>query len=162
MHLFLNFLAASAGGGLTYIRNVLPHMAAQSGLCVTVALSPGLREEFRELTNIDFLEVETSPAHRFWYEQSALPRLIRRRRADVLVSTGNIALRNSPIPQILLSRNSIYTSSDFYRDLRLRHEYRAWLDTHLRAMIAKRSPRWADATVAQNWRAPRAISECFL
>jgi glycosyltransferase involved in cell wall biosynthesis len=148
MHLFVNSLAASAGGGLTYIRNVLPHMEAEPDLRLTVALSPRLREEFRELTKIDFLEVDTPPARRFWYEQSVLPRLIRRCRAEILLSTGNIALRSSPTPQILLSRNSIYTSADFYRDLRSRHEYRAWLDTHVRAIIAKRSTRWADVTVA--------------
>ena len=52
------------------------------------------------------------------------------------------------MPQILLSRNSIYTSPDFYHDLRSRREYRAWLDTRLRAVLAKRSVHWADITVA--------------
>jgi glycosyltransferase involved in cell wall biosynthesis len=148
MHLFINSLAASAGGGLTYIRNVLPHLSAQPDLRVTVALSHVLGEEFRGFSNVDFLEPRISQARRFWYEQSDLPDLIRRCRADVLLSTGNVALRKSPIPQILLSRNSIYTSADFYRDLRSRHEYRMWVDTHLRALIAKRSVRWADVTVA--------------
>lgn len=148
MHLFINALAASAGGGLTYIRNVLPQLAGQPDLRVTVALSSGLREEFRGFGNIDFLDPQVSHAGRFWYEQSELPRLIRRGRADILLSTGNFALRKSPVPQILLSRNSVYTSPDFFRDLSSRHEYRAWLDTHLRALIAKRSIGWADVTVA--------------
>jgi len=148
MHLFINSLAASAGGGLTYIRNLIPHLAARPDLRVTVALEPGLREEFRDFTDIAFVESQVSSARRFWYEQSALPGLIRGCRADVLLSTGNFALRNSPVPQILLSRNSLYTSADFYRDLRSRGEYRAWLDTRLRAFMAKRSILWADATVA--------------
>ncbi|MGA1987323.1 MAG: glycosyltransferase family 1 protein [Candidatus Sulfotelmatobacter sp.] len=148
MHLFINSLAASAGGGLTYIRNVLPHLAARPDLRVTVALSPGLKEEFAGLAHIELLELECSPARRFWYEQSALSGLIRRCEADVLLSTGNFALRKSPVPQVLLSRNSIYTSADYYRDLRARHEYRAWLDTCLRAALAKRSIRWATVTVA--------------
>jgi glycosyltransferase involved in cell wall biosynthesis len=148
MHLFINSLAASAGGGLTYIRNVLPHLASTPDLQVTVALSPGLKEEFGELTNIDFLELGCSPARRFWYEQSALSSLIRRCRADVLLSTGNFALRRAPVPQILLSRNSIYISADYYRDLLSRREYRIWLDTRLRAALARRSIRWANVTVA--------------
>ncbi len=148
MHLFINSLAASAGGGLTYIRNVLPHLASQPGLRVTVALTSALREEFRGLSNIDFLEPQISQARRFWYEQSALPDVIRSCRADVLLSTGNFALRKSPVPQILLSRNSVYVSPDFYQDLRSRSEYRMWLDTHLRAVLAKRSIRWANVTVA--------------
>ena len=148
MHLFINSLSASAGGGLTYIRNVMPYMAAVPGLQVTVAVSPGLREEFRNLTNVEFLELEIPPARRFWYEQSELPGVIRRCGADVLLSAGNFALRKSPVPQVLLSRNSIYTSADFYRDLWSRHEYRSWLDTQVRAWLAKKSIQWADITVA--------------
>jgi glycosyltransferase involved in cell wall biosynthesis len=148
MHLFINSLAASAGGGLTYIRNVLPHLAAKTDLQVTVALSAGLLKEFRGVPNVNFLELDTTSARRFWYEQLVLPGVIRHCRADVLLSTGNFAVRKSPVPQILLSRNSIYTSPDFYRDLRSRRDYRAWLDTHLRAVLAKRSIRWADITVA--------------
>ena len=148
MRLFINSLAASAGGGLTYIRNVIPHLAVVPGVQVTVAVSPGLREEFRKFGNVDFVELEVPPARRFWYEQSALPAVIRRCGADVLLSAGNFALRKSPVPQVLLSRNSIYTSADFYRDLRSRHEYRSWLDTHLRAWLAKKSIQWADITVA--------------
>jgi glycosyltransferase involved in cell wall biosynthesis len=148
MHVFINALAASAGGGLTYIRNVIPHLAAASGVRVTVALSPSLEREFERFANIDCVALEVPGMRRFWFEQRELPELIRRSHADVLLSTGNFALRNSPVPQLLLSRNSIYTSDDFYRDLLERHEYKAWLDTHFRAALAKRSIRWADVTIA--------------
>ena len=49
MHLFLNGLAASAGGGLTYLRNVLPHLSAREGVQVTAAVNPQLRREFSGL-----------------------------------------------------------------------------------------------------------------
>ncbi len=167
MHLFINSLAASAGGGLTYIRNILPYLAATPGLRITIALGTSLRQEFCGFDGIDFLETEVPAARRFWYEQSALPGILRRCGADILLSTGNFALRHSPVPQILLSRNSIYTSPDFYRDLLARHEYRMWLDTRLRAVMAKRSICWADRTVApseafaaelSNWTGIRVLS----
>jgi glycosyltransferase involved in cell wall biosynthesis len=148
IHLFVNSLAASAGGGLTYIRNVIPYLAASRELKVTVALAPSLGKELGAFPNIDLLGLEFPPARRFWYEQSQLPKLVRSCRANVLLSAGNFALRNSPVPQILLSRNSLYTSRDFSRDLLSRHEYRVWLDLQLRAVLAKRSIRWADVTVA--------------
>ena len=148
MRLFINSLAASAGGGLTYVRNVLPILAATADLQLTVALGRDLRREFQERGNIEFLEIDTSLSRRFWHEQSMLPGLIRHCHADILLSTGNFALRKPGVPQILLSRNSLYTSADFYKDLLARHEYRTWVDTHLRAMLAKRSILWADCTVA--------------
>lgn len=148
IRLFINSLAASAGGGLTYIRNVIPHLAARADVRVTVAVSPKFRSDFKSEDNVDFLELEIPSARRFWYEQRVLPDVIRKNGADVLLSAGNFALRRSPVPQVLLSRNSIYTSQDFSRDLRSRGEYRMWLDTRARAVLARKSVHWADITVA--------------
>ena len=123
IHLFVNGLAASAGGGLTYLRNVLPQLSARPGVRVTAAVNPELRSEFGGLPNLSLPEINFSGGAmpRFWQEQTRLPALIRRSGAGVLVSAGNFALRKSPVPQILLSRNSLYTSTDFLRDLRRRH-----------------------------------------
>lgn len=150
MHLFINGLAASAGGGLTYLRNVVPHLAARTDVRTTVTVSPQLRQELGGLRNISFLEVDCPPGavRRFLREQTVLPQLIRRCGADVLISTGNFALRKSPVPQILLSRNSLYTSHDFFRDLRARGDYGLWLDTRIKSILARRSIHWADCTVA--------------
>jgi glycosyltransferase involved in cell wall biosynthesis len=150
MHLFLNCLAASAGSGLTYVRNVVPQLSTRVGLRATVALSPQLRKELGTPSNISFVEVEVpaGAARRFCWEQVFLPGMIRRSGADVLISAGNFALRRSPVPQILLSGNSLYNSPDFDRDLRAREAYRMWLDTRVRGFFARRSVRWADCTVA--------------
>ena len=168
MQLFLNGLAASAGAGLTYVRNVVPHLSRQQGVRTTIALSPGLRRELGDPPNISFLEFETSGAvRRFRQEQTILPELIRRSGAEVLISAGNFALRKSPVPQILLSGNSLYTSADFYRDLRKRGELGLWLDTRARAVLARRSILWADSTVApsrafaaelQRWTGRKVVS----
>ena len=148
MHLFINSLAASAGGGLTYIRNVIPRLAVEPGVEVTVAVSGNLQQEFSSFPNVRFLNLQMSAPRRFLLEQSELPKLIRQHRCDVLLSAGNFAIRKSPVPQILLSRNSVYTSDDFYRDLLERREYRTWLDTRIRGVLAKKSIQWSDATVA--------------
>jgi glycosyltransferase involved in cell wall biosynthesis len=150
MHLFLNCLAASAGSGLTYVRNVIPHLAARPDLRATVALAPTLRNCLGSPRNISFIEMDlpAGAPGRFCWEQARLPSVITEVGADVLISAGNFALWRSPVPQILLSGNSLYTSADFGRDLRARRAYRLWLDTRVRAFFARRSVRWADCTVA--------------
>jgi glycosyltransferase involved in cell wall biosynthesis len=150
MHLFLNCLAASAGAGLTYVRNVIPHLASRTDLRATVLLAPALRAEFGTLPNVSFVKMETAKnsVKRFWQEQRLLPGFIRHSGADVLISTGNFALRNSPIPQILLSGNSLYTSEDFSRDVRSRGDYGLWLDSGMKGFFARQSICWADCTVA--------------
>lgn len=150
MHIFLNALGASTASGLTYLRNALPHLARRRDVRTTVALSSRLQPEFRRFGEIAFPDIPDRPgaAQRFWFEQTHLPALLRKMQADVLISAGNFALRRSPVPQILLSGNSLYTSADFYRDLLSRREYRMWLDTRIKAIFAKRSLSWADCTIA--------------
>jgi glycosyltransferase involved in cell wall biosynthesis len=149
-HVFLNGLGASAGAGLTYLYNVIPRLSSTRGVQTTVALQPQWREQFNRFPNVKLLDadVPAGTMRRFWFEQSALPRLIRASGAHILVSLGNFALRRSPVPQILLSGNSLYTSADFDVDLRRRHEAGMWLDTKLKAMFARRSVDWADCTIA--------------
>jgi glycosyltransferase involved in cell wall biosynthesis len=150
MHLFFNCLGASAGSGLTYLRNVVPQVCARQDLRATFALAPHLRGGLGNGPNISFVEnkIAGGAAGRFCWEQSLLPRVIRESGADVLISAGNFALWRSPVPQILLSGNSLYTSPDFYDDLRARKARRILLDTRIRAFFARRSVRWADCTVA--------------
>lgn len=150
IHLFLNGLGASAGAGLTYLFNVLPQLSATTSVRMTLAVQPQLRSQFDGLQNVHVLDVSpsASTAARFWFEQRHLPQLVRQSGADVLVSAGNFALRNSPVPQILLSGNSLYTSADFYRDLRDRGEVGMLLDTHIKGLFAKKSLEWADCTIA--------------
>ena len=150
MHIVLNALAASAASGLTYVRNVVPHLARRSNVKTTVLASRSLREELADTTNVEVLVAAEgySTVRRFWYEQRRLPALLLKSQADVLISAGNFAIRRSPIPQILLSGNALYFSQEFARDLLQRGERRAWLDLKLRSWFASRSLSWADCTVA--------------
>jgi glycosyltransferase involved in cell wall biosynthesis len=150
IHLFINALSATAGGGLTYVRNVLPCLAARDSVRTTVLVAESVRKEIPESGRLAILRETIPPgsAARFCYEQRSLPGLIRRAAADVLLSTGNFALFRAPVPQILLSRNSLYTSTDFLRDLRQRGDYRLWIDTKIKGAVAKWSVASADCTVA--------------
>ena len=150
IRLFLNGLAASAGGGLTYLRNVIPHLAGRADAEATVLLNAEVRREFGELPNISFVAMGASAgaAHRFVREQITLPTLLRRSGAQVLVSTGNFALWNSPVPQILLSRNALYTSRDFRCDVKARLDCTMLADSIFKGWLARLSIGRADVTVA--------------
>ncbi len=160
IRLFINALAASAGGGLTYLRNVIPHLARKVDAETTVLLNPVIRREFGETPNISFAETSerSRTFGRFVREQTTLPKLIRCSGAQVLISAGNFALWNSPVPQILLSRNSLYTSGDFLRDVRARGDYPIWADTLVKRWLARRSISCADITVAPSEAFARELS----
>jgi len=148
--LFINGLAASAGGGLTYLRNVIPQLAKQTDVETTVLVNPAICHEFDGFPNLSFVQIPKSRGAgvRFLSEQAALPKLILRSGAQILISTGNFALWRSPVPQILLSRNALYTSAGFLRDARARRDYTIWADTHIKGWLARLSIGRADVTVA--------------
>jgi len=150
IHVFINALSASAGGGLTYVRNILPRLAERGDVRVTMLVNDALRKDIPESSNVTLLSKSSVgwSGRRFWHEQRTLPAMMRRSGAEVLLSTGNFALFRSPVPQILLSRNALYVSADFLRDVRERRDYRLWADTALKSMLARWSVRIADRTVA--------------
>ena len=150
IRLFVNGAAASAGGGLTYLYHVVPQLARRADCHTIVLVGSRLLREFSVLPNITVLEMPDgrSTFRRFASEQMQLPKLIRQNKAQVLISTGNFAVWNSPVPQILLSRNSLYTSGDFRRDLRERRKYAMLADTVVKGWAAKGSIRRSEITVA--------------
>ncbi len=150
IRVFINGLAASAGGGITYLRNVIPHLSRRVDAKTTVLLSPAVRAQLGSLPNVSFVEISSNSGAllRFIREQTALPKLIRSSGAEVLISAGNFALWHCPVPHILLSRNALYTSDDFVRDLRARKDYAIRADTLVKGWLARRSISVADMTIA--------------
>ena len=162
IRLFFNGLAASAGGGLTYLHNVIPEIGRSPAVEeVTFLLSPDLRKEFRDSGRISFVEMPVfrNTLRRVFLEQTRLAEMIRGCGADVLISAGNFALWNSPVPQILLSRNSLYTSADFSRDVQDRGDYAIWLDTLIKGWLARQSILQASLTVAPSEAFARDLTE---
>jgi glycosyltransferase involved in cell wall biosynthesis len=148
-NILFNALASTAGGGLTYLRNVLPRLKQQGRNHHFVVLLPEERyDEFsiwqNESLTMDKPLRTTGLVKRLWWEQTALKKILRQRQINALVSLGNFAMIGPAIPQILFSRNALYFSTYFMKDLRRR---RAWpmLAGHLlKSCLAKWSLRIAD------------------
>jgi glycosyltransferase involved in cell wall biosynthesis len=150
MRLLIDAQGASAGGGLTYLRNALPHFAAHSGVEISLLAGESAGAELPAASNVQVLTGarEGGAFSRFLWEQVEIPKLARKVGADVLLCAGNFAIWKSPVQQILLSRNSLYTSADFARDLWRRGSYRMLADTRARGFLARKSIRRAELTVA--------------
>ena len=148
----INGLASTAGGGITYLRNVLPRLGALDRRHEYRALVPARHlAEYRSLVGgrvtLGTVETGGGPLGRMWWEQSALRSYIKRHQVDVLVSLGNFALLSAPVPQILFNRNDLYFSRRFERDLAARGLYAKLLDNALKRRLAQLSIRRADVNV---------------
>lgn len=148
----LNALASTAGGGITYLRNVLPRLQRHTARHRYVVLTPP--EHLSDYApfagaevQIETISLQGGLLKRLWWEQTALRHFIQARKIQALVSLGNFALFASPVPQLLFNRNDLYFSADFVRDLRQRKQYGLLAAHQAKSWLARRSIRQATLNV---------------
>lgn len=149
----INALASTAGGGITYLQNVLPRLASGGGPHSFIVFVPsGSLDQYRSFES-GSLRFETGPPSggafaRMIWEQRHLRNYIIDNNVDLFIALGNFALFTSPVPQILFNRNDLYFSTEFSRDLRSRKLHGEALNHWIKSILARLSIRRADLNVA--------------
>jgi len=149
----VNAIASTAGGGRTYLRQVLPRLAARAERSerLTVLVPASMVEEYRASLRETggVVTIEPGPvggvARRWWWEQTRLRDRIIEGRYDLLLSLGNLGLLRSPVPQILFSRSDLLFSRRFRQDLRERGEWRGLASLSIRQATLNLTPTRAFA-----------------
>jgi glycosyltransferase involved in cell wall biosynthesis len=109
----INAVSAKLGGAATYVRNLAASLAEIApGDEFVFIVPPERAAEMSAAASRVRVQASAaaggSYARRWWWEQVTLRRLVARERPDVLFSSANFALLNSPCPQVLLVRIPIY------------------------------------------------------
>jgi glycosyltransferase involved in cell wall biosynthesis len=92
LRVLVNAVHAKSGGGITYLRNLLPRLSAEADIDLHLLLSPAQVEAFSDLEGSVNLRVVDAP--RSWWalilwEQLVLPFSAHRRGSDVMFSPAN-------------------------------------------------------------------------
>lgn len=149
----LNALASTAGGGVTYLRNVLPRLEQfAADLYYYVLVPPEHLADYVGLASarirIETVRIRGGLLRRWWWEQTTLRRVLQEQRIDTLISLGNFALFAAPVPQLLFNRNALYFSPKFACDLLARGEYVTWFAHLIKSWLARLSIKQASLNVA--------------
>ncbi len=152
-HVLINALASTAGGGVTYLRNLLPRLEQHGAdCCYYVLVPPEHLADYIGLANarvrIETIAIRGGLLRRCWWEQTALSRVLKEQGIATLVSLGNFALFAAPVPQVLFNRNALYFSPEFTRDLWARGAYAAWFAHKIKSRLARFSIKQATLNVA--------------
>jgi len=161
-NVLLNALASTAGGGITYLKNVLPRLTGIDKINRYFAIVPPEHLGNYQRYSNERLCIETAPVNsgllkRLFWEQSGIHNYIKSRKIDVLISLGNFALLTSPVPQILFSRNPLYFSDYFERDLKSRRLYALLIGNRIRSLLARYSIKSVEINVAPT----KAFADCI-
>jgi glycosyltransferase involved in cell wall biosynthesis len=141
VRVLVNGLHSKSGGGVTYLRNVLPLLARDADVAVDLCL----HDEQRDLVpaGLDRVRVHYLTFRPgFWRlllrEQIELPRLARRLGADVTFSPANYGPLFAPKPVILL-RNALGVAFVERRPIKLLYWLLVYLGTALSLASCRRA-----------------------
>lgn len=105
IRVLINGLHSKTGGGVTYLRNLVPELAKLGGLELHVLLHENQYAQFRELgeaARIHLLEIKTGLVPLIIWEQVVLPILSRMMSCDVVFSPANYGPLLAPAQMIIL------------------------------------------------------------
>ena len=141
IRVLVNGLHSKTGGGLTYLRNVLPLLAADP----EVEISLCIHEDQKDLLPDGLENITVEPLSfrlGFWRllirEQIELPRLARRIGAEVTFSPANYGPLGAPNPVILL-RNALSVAFVERRPVKLLYWALVYIGTAFSLMACRRA-----------------------
>jgi glycosyltransferase involved in cell wall biosynthesis len=149
VRVLINAVSARIGGAANYIRMVARELVEQAPEDTFIlllppeqsgsvsGLTPGLEARAVDLGAASFLR-------RFWFDQVAVPGLIRRERVDVLFSSANMGTFFCPCKQVLLVRNALFFSVEYFRWIFPHKGFMARINERLRRLLVAMSARAAD------------------
>jgi len=151
MRICINAIASTAGGGKTYLIQLLRWLRDAPAHDYEIWLPRSQAASFNDPpANI---AIRTSRlAHwgfpgRLLWEQAVLPWRLRRRKTDVLFCAGNFCPLWTRVPVVLLSANALYFSPRYAKEL-LRRRHWGWALRHaLKGKLAVWSARAARQVV---------------
>ena len=160
--IFVHALAATAGGGVTYLRNLLAQIHEHGSDDEWLVLAPA--ETSVPLVDAPHLRMAPHQAtgslwRRILFDQHRLRRFLIDENVDLILATGNFGLLWPPVPQLLLSRNALYFSAIHIRQLIRRGKLWELANIMLRQRWAMASIKASALTVVPSFAMAREVRD---
>ena len=120
MKIAINTTSAVAGGGVTYIKNLLTYLSKintnhQYLILTTLKGKDVFYFQHPNFTFLSFRMASRNPLLRILWEQLILPFILKKESVDVLFSPGNICPLFSKLPNVIMVQNIEPFSDDLSR-----------------------------------------------
>lgn len=112
--ILINVISARNGGGITYIKNILPFIAQYKGknqITVLMSRDNADLESILNIPNIDFIKVNIPSENlltRGFFEIYKIPKIMNRFKYDILFSPGgtSLTMRSKKFQTVTMHRNT--------------------------------------------------------
>jgi len=146
MKIAINTTSAVAGGGVTYIKNLLTYLSKintnhQYLILTTLKGKDVFYFQHPYFTLLSFRMASRNPLLRILWEQLILPFILKKESVDVLFSPGNICPLFSKLPNVIMVQNIEPFSDDLSRGRGLTQRIRLKLLKILTMISIKKAQR---------------------
>lgn len=146
MKIAINTTSAIAGGGVTYIKNLLTYLSKintnhQYLILTTLKGKEALYFQHPHFKYLSFRMASRNPLLRILWEQFILPSFLGKEKVDMLFSPGNICPLFSKLPHVIMVQNIEPFSDDLSRGMGLIQRIRLKLLKILAMLSIKKAQR---------------------
>src|SRR3990172_2859640 len=144
MKIAINTTSAVAGGGVTYIKNLLAYLSKinTNHQYLILTTLKGKEVFYFQHPNFTFLPFKTPSKNsisRTLWEQFILPSFLKKEKANVLFSPGNVCPFFTEIPNVVMVQNIEPFSYDLTREIGLTQRIRLKLLKSLTILSVKKA-----------------------
>lgn len=151
-------VAADSGGAATVLRSFYEKFLLDTENEYIFVLSVYELPETEHIKVLNFPEVKKSMLHRLYFDHVKAPKLVKKYKADRVLSLQNIALPRAGVPQTVYEHNALPFSEYQFKPW---EAFRPWYSQQILGRMMKRSVKKAEKVLVQtNWMKEEIVRQC--
>ncbi len=151
-------VAADSGGAATVLQSFYEEFKQDTENEYIFVLSVYKLPETKNIKVLNFPEVKKSMLHRLYFDQFVAHKLVRKYKADRVLSLQNIELPHAGVPQIVYEHNALPFSEYKFKP---QEAFRPWYSQQILGRMMKKSIRRSEKVLVQtNWMKEEIVRQC--
>ncbi len=158
MRILVYDVAASSGGAVTVLKSFYEEFVRDEENEYILVLGVFRLQETKRVRVLNFPWIKKSPLHRLYFDYFVAPGLVKKYKADQVLSLQNIELPRADVPQTVYEHNALPFSEYQFK---LWEAPGLWVYQQILGRMMKKSIRRAEKVLVQtNWMKEEIVRKC--
>lgn len=158
MRILVYDVAADSGGAVTVLQSFYEEFCKDLKNEYIFVLSVYKLPETTNIKVLNFPWIKKSPLHRLCFDHFVAYKLVKKYKADKVLSLQNIELPHAGVPQIVYEHNALPFAEYRFKPW---EAFRPWYSQQLLGRMMKKSIRRAEKVMVQtNWMKEEIVRQC--
>ncbi len=158
MRILVYDVAADSGGAVTVLQSFYEEFCKDTRNEYIFVLSVFKLPETAHIKVLNYPWIKKSPFHRLYFDHFAAHKLVKKYKADKVLSLQNIELPHAGVPQMVYEHNALPFSEYRFRPW---EGVRPWMTQQILGRMMKRSVKRAEKVMVQtNWMKEEIVRQC--